>query len=279
MTSEPLTITLTRYNEPNWLLWETLESLSHQQDVQAEVLFLDQIEDVETQNYVKKLSSEAIHFDYRTIPAKSLSFARNFAIKHAANDRILFIDSDAIADPSWAFEMGRSLSQNNVAVAGGRIKPKWHKPPLAIARAQVVWEQYSLLDLGEHEIPFHKAVGASFGINRSVLGETAYFDENLGRKGGNLMGGEDTELCDRAAERNLAIMYNGRAVVHHQILPERIRYRWILKRIYFAGLGRAAKGGRPSPTHKSRLMDYLVLPIILPWYAAGYLRGRKLTKT
>jgi hypothetical protein len=89
-----------------------------------------------------------------------------------------------------------------------------------------------------------------------------------------LLGGEESDLARRARARGLDVVYEGRAVVHHQILPERISYRWIFRRLFYAGLSRALLTGAPSPSQPMTRNDYLALPFVLPWYAAGYLCGR-----
>lgn len=274
MTSNKITISLTRYNEPNWLVWQALQSLACQQHVQAEVLFLDQSQDREIEKKLEKLNTKNVCFKHINIKAESLSFARNYAIKAALSNYILFIDCDAIADKNWAFHLSECLTNRAGAIVGGKILPKWHSTPLAITKAGIVREQYSLLDLGNHEIEARKIVGAGFGINRKLLDDEAYFNANLGRRRGLLLGGEETDLCERALERGLRVYYNGNSVVHHQILAERICYKWIFRRIYYSGVGRGLRKGPPKPTHKTGLWDYIVLPIILPWYAAGYLHGR-----
>jgi GT2 family glycosyltransferase len=267
-----VTITLTRYAEPDWLVMETLESLTRQEGVSGEVLFLDQNHESEID--FDRLENANLEFKRICIPAKSLSYARNYAIEHAENDLILYIDSDAIAEPDWAKFMAEALGRRGVAIVGGRILLKWHKTPLWITRARVVHEQYSSLDLGRETREFPKVVGASFGINRALLGNDAYFNEELGRRPGLLLGGEETDLCTRARKRSLGVLYQGKALVHHQVLPERIKYSWIFRRMYYAGKGRASAGGMPSATHEMCIWDYLVLPIVIPFYAAGYLAAR-----
>ena len=96
----------------------------------------------------------------------------------------------------------------------------------------------------------------------------------LGRSGGKLFGGEDTDLCARVRAAGGKVVYNGRAVVDHQILPERITYRWLMRRMFYAGYGRGIRGGPPSPSHEMTVMDWLVLPIILPAYLIGLAASR-----
>ena len=266
-------ITLTRFNEPNWLLWQTLESLSRQTGVEADILFLDQREDDETRRKAESLTRERVRFHYHVIPAAGLSSARNRALADSPHDLILFTEPDALPDEHWAFHLLQSLAKPRVAVVGGRIVPRWHRKPMAIVRSRLVAEQYSMLDLGVSEIDCRQLVGASFGVNRRLLGDDAYFDENLGRRDGILLSGEETDLCRRSLERNLRNVYNGRALTHHQVLPERITYEWIMRRIFFTGVSRAMRGGRPGPVHRWRMWDRLVLPVILPFYASGYAYG------
>ena len=51
-----ITITLTRYKEPNWLVNQTLDSLANQNNIKATILFLDQFENIQIKKYCTKLS-------------------------------------------------------------------------------------------------------------------------------------------------------------------------------------------------------------------------------
>ena len=270
------TITFTRYNEPAWLIKDTLVSLSEQKDVRALVLVLDQYEpDDGTEELCRELSSEAIRFEYSRIPARSLSFSRNEAIARTQTSSLLFIDSDAIAEPDWAAEMLRILEGENVGIAGGRILPKWHRRPLLLAKSNLVMDQYSVLDFGNGAKDVDRIVGANFGLNVALLGEHAYFDEALGRREGKLFSGEESDLCARTMQQGHRIRYSGASVVHHQILPERIRYRWVWRRMYYAGYARAQIGGAPRPSKPWQPWDYFALAVVLPAYALGYWHGKR----
>ena len=269
-----ISITLTRYREPNWLVWEALDSLARQRGIRAEVLFLDQMQDNETEAYIHELLSDDVAFEYIRIEERGLSYARNLAIERARNNILLFIDADAIAEPDWAKQLATLLTQPGVAVAGGKILPKWHGRPILLARSRLVMDQYSILDLGAGVREVARVVGTNFGINRAVGDGEANFDEAYGRQEGRLLSGEESDLCRRVRLCGRKVVYNGAALVHHQILRERISYSWVMKRIYYAGLLRAMQGGMPNPTQKTSFCDYLVLPAILPAYALGYFRGR-----
>lgn len=270
-----VSIALTRYKESDDIVEDALRSLSLQEDITAEVLVLDQKKSVSLRGFANSLNTDTIDFKYDSIPTVSLSYARNLAVERAISDIVLFIDADAVAHPRWAVELAEVFSKPSSGIVGGKILPRWHKRPLLAAKAHWVWEQYSLLDLGNGVITTHKVVGANFAIHRGRLAGEAYFDERLGRRDGILLGGEETDLCRRAAKAGWQTCYNGRAIVEHQVLPERIRYKWLLKRVYYAGYSRAVTGGEAQPTHALGGWDYAILPLLAPFYIVGKYLGKR----
>ncbi|MCP4429939.1 MAG: glycosyltransferase [Gammaproteobacteria bacterium] len=269
-----LNITVTRYNESDSLILETLESLTRQVNVTASVMFFDQDSDSNIQQCIDKLSNNRIDITRIIIPAISLSYARNQAIDKCQTSILLFIDSDAIAEPNWAEMMLKAFKDSEAAIVGGKIVLKWKAKPPLLAKSNIVREQYSCLDLGDDLVPSSKVIGASFGVDLSKLGKLAFFDEELGRRNGILLGGEETNLCRRAIKSGLNVFYQGGALVHHQVLLERISNRWIYKRLYYAGYSRAQSGGTPSPSHSKNAWDYFLLPIYFPPYLFGYFKSK-----
>jgi len=275
LTMKLVTISLTRYKEPNSLLHDCLGSISTQKNIQAKVLVLDQQDSSDTRKFCESISSNSIKFIYHVIDEVSLSYARNQAIALSDTDILLYIDPDAIADLNWAFELG-SILHRGAAVAGGKIIPYWHKKMPWICRSLIIREQYSILDLENETFPTNRIFGTNFGIHLKLLGKHAYFDLELGRKNGNLMGGEETDLCDRAKKNGCQIFYCGSAIVTHKILSERINYRWIWRRIIYTGRNRAVRGGMINPINKLSVWDYIIIPLFLIPYSFGYFH-QKLT--
>ncbi|MCP5373093.1 MAG: glycosyltransferase [Hyphomicrobiales bacterium] len=256
------------------MIREALDSLGRQDGAVGEVLFLDQQNDPALAAHCAGLSTDALVFRAVAVPPSGLSEARNRSLEMAAHDIVLFLDSDAVAGPGWAGALAAALAAEEVGVVGGRVVPRWHRPPLILARSPVVLEQYSLVDLGPDTRSCDKVVGANFGLHRSRLGTEARFDTALGRRPGTLLGGEETDLCRRVRALGLDVRYCGAAGVEHQILPERIRFAWLQRRFYYAGISRALQGGRPRPYHGSRapLRNLWLIPL-LPAYALGLMRG------
>ncbi|MEZ5723343.1 MAG: glycosyltransferase [Paracoccaceae bacterium] len=268
-----VTMTVTRLGEPDDMLRDCLAALAAQEGAQGEILLIEQ-----------KLDSDLRGADFsntrwrcRIIRARlpGLSAARNLALEEAGFDQVLFCDADAVPHAGWAAAMQDALAQPGVAIVGSRILPRWTRRQPLLARAQVVRDQLSLYDLGEDSRDVPRVVGAGFGLDRAHHPEEMRFDEALGRRDGRLFGGEESDLCQRVAAAGGRIVYVGGAVVDHVIQPERHRARWILTRLYYAGLGRSQAGGAPSPSRKPGLWDWLLLPVILPPYALGWVRGRR----
>ncbi len=272
MTAE-ITITLTRHDEPDALVQGTLESLGKQRNVRAWVHFYDQRHSPELASLCGALSSPRITFQAHPVEKMALSPARNLAFEACKTDRLLYLDADARPRPDWAINLAQALDGEKVAVAGSRILPDWHGAPLFPARSAIVREQYSLLDLGNETFTVNKVIGAGFGVDRAKLGEEAYFDVNLGRRSGTLLGGEETDLCRRAIQAGYSVVYCGASIVDHFVPAERLTWRWLMRRFYYAGVNRAINKGPPQPANRMSWANILPLVPLLPAYVLGYVRG------
>ena len=267
-----VTITLTRYAEPDELVSQAIAGALLQEGVTGEILFFDQ----NTSSTLSEADFEPGNLKLKVVRGsmRSLSDARNAAIDQAAHDTILFLDSDAVPETGWAKAMADTLANPKCAVAGSRIEPGWPARPPAFAKARALLDQYSLLDLGQEMRVVNKVVGAGFGMDRGKLSKGFKFDPELGRRDGRLFGGEETDFCKRAQALGLEVHYCGEAAVTHLIQPERMSWSWIARRMVYAGYGRAQQGGAPSPSRALELADYLFMPFYLPPYAAGWIWGK-----
>jgi hypothetical protein len=62
-----------------------------------------------------------------------------------------------------------------------------------------------------------------------------------------------------------------------QVLPERISYRWLLRRFYYSGVERALTKNSMRPSATGRVfMDYVAYVFSLPALWLGYRRGRRM---
>lgn len=268
-----VTITLTRYAESDGLVSRAIRHALRQEGVTGEVLFIEQ--DVEKPLDEADFQGENLAFRMIARKLGGLSHARNLALEEARYPFVLYLDADAMARLDWAARLVEVLEAGDkVAIAGSRIVPGWPGKAPVWARARVVVDQYSMLDLGPETKPWHRVVGAAFGIDMAKLGPTMRFDTALGRRDGKLFSGEESDFCARVIERGFEVRYVGGACVTHEVAEERARLGWVLRRMYYAGLGRATIGGAPAPSRKPGMADWLTLPLTLPPYALGWARGK-----
>jgi glycosyltransferase involved in cell wall biosynthesis len=268
-----VTIAMTRYGESDELLARTLSAAAAQQGMAGEILFVDQRVDAP---FDEGLLTEG-NLPMRVIvdACGSLSAARNIALKEARFDHILYLDADALPQPDWALRMSAALDLGGVAIVGGRIVPGWEHTPPFFTRANVVLDQYSMLDLGKRDGPATKIVGASFGLDRSKIPSHIKFDPELGRREGRLFGGEESAFFAEVRAADLNARYVGTTYVTHLVAHERMRWGWILERMFYAGYGRSSQGGAPAPSRRLNAVDWVVAPIMLPPYVAGWLKAKR----
>ncbi len=72
-----------------------------------------------------------------------------------------------------------------------------------------------MLDLGPETRETGKVVGASFALHRVRLGKDVRFNEKLGRRPGVLLGGEESDLLNRAIAAGFHALHVGSSVVQH----------------------------------------------------------------
>ena len=271
-----ITIIITRYNESNELIIPCITSISNQKNVEAVTYFLDQKKDEYMERLCNNLSNKKIKIIYKNIPAISLSNARNTGIRLAKTDYVLFTDCDAIPDTNWAYELALPFTiSKKIAIIGGKSSPKWLSKQKWYHHSNILMDIYSLLDLGENIKEIDRIVGVNFVLNKKLLGKDSFFNENLGRRPGSLLGGEESELCKRAIKKGFKIFYNGKARVQHQIQKDRMNLKWIIRRFYYGGYGKALIGGAPKTySQKRNIYDKLVLGIVTIPYLIGFIKGK-----
>jgi len=276
-----VTIALTRYEEPDDLFHPALKGIARQERVYADVHVLDQSYHPETENFCKGISSSNITFLYRVIPARGCACARNTAIRLCKTDILLWTDPDMLLPPDWAYHFSRILSDNTWDVAGGKIIPQWQKPPRWYMKTNIMMDQYSLLDLGDNVIETDRIIGGSMGLHLRTLGRQAFFDQNLGRQKGTLLGGVDSEFCERVRQRGFRVCYVGTVAAGHYIPASRMRPGWIARKFFYSGLSRSLRGGLPATMNKRKKSsaDYFVLAAFAVFYTMGFIMGMVRRKT
>ncbi len=177
------------------------------------------------------------------VNAPGVSAARNAGADNTVTDYIAYIDDDAIPAETWVETILDALSLPGPppALLGGRIVPKWEAPLPG-------WWPPSLrgvLSIIEHEgqgeyrtnalPPGLEPYAANLVVHVPSLRAQGGFGCGIGRIGGALLSDEEVQLAWRMQDSGLAIRYDSRIVVFHQIQARRLQPDWLLARLYWQG--------------------------------------------
>ncbi len=171
---------------------------------------------------------------------RGLSASRNLGIKHSSGDVIAFLDDDAVAHPRWIESLIPHYDREDVVGVGGPILPIWYRRPPRFLPEEFYWILgVSYKGQRDSAGEVSHTFGSNISFRREIFDEVGLFNVTLGRTGEVLLGGEETEFCERIREKNpsLRIYYEPSAVVYHRVYPYRLTLRYILRRLYYVGRG------------------------------------------
>lgn len=261
-------------DDPINFIDKCLKSLLPQEKV-CEIIVVDSSKKDDIKKFCNSLENSKINYIYT--PPRGLSDARNKGMSIAKKNIVAFTDADCIVDKNWAYNIFLSFKiAEDVAVVGGKVLPKWLSKPNRILYSSAIAQGfYSLFDMGEELKEVHQVFGGNFAINKNLVTDR-FFSPELGRGKGNLLGGEETQLCREIEMKKLKIIYDPLAIVLHQIPEERSKLKWMWKRMYYGGINRATVGGRPTPKTVNfvsyNFYDIIFLVIFIVPYIYGILK-------
>ena len=221
-----------------------------------------------------RILSEAAGASLIRVDEPGLSLARNAALEAAETEWIVYVDDDATPRERWAEGLTRALSSapEDVAVIGGRIKPRW---PAGVSTEHVDASWMLLLSCVDEDgtgdvAGGRKVCGANLAVRRAALRAIGGFPVSLGRRGKRLISCEESFVIERLGQAGLRACYDGGFAVDHHIQPERLQLGWARRRAYWEGASRVRmlrELGRPIPWR----MNMVKLGLSLPWLRAKML--------
>jgi GT2 family glycosyltransferase len=141
---------------------------------------------------------------------QGLAAARNTAFTNAQHELVASVDADVIVEPRWLESLAEAFVDDNVAGSGGRLLEAFRDTPADAWRAK-----HMAQDLGEDRIemayPTVKRLGGFGTIFRKdaverVGGYDPQFRTNW----------EDVDLCTRLLRAGCKLVFEPRAIGHHQ---------------------------------------------------------------
>ena len=169
---------------------------------------------------------------------KGLSYSRNIGITHATGDIIAFIDDDAIPDPEWAETIINTFNDDDdVGAVTGEVIPLWEHEEMSWFPKELHWMiSCSYIMTPDQKEEVERGFGTNMAFKRGLLDDAGMFDTNLGIKGNNWVGGEDTDMFLSIKEAGKKVIFNPDARVLHKVYAYRICTKNIMKRAFDGGV-------------------------------------------
>ncbi|WP_350036939.1 glycosyltransferase [Pseudohaliea sp.] len=173
-------------------------------------------------------------------PVQGLSAARNRGVHEARGELLLWTDDDVLVSMNWLLEYASACTRNpSVAFFGGPIEPVFEGSPASWLSEgwRAVEAAFASRDLGSSECrlcPDTLPYGANFAVRRHVQKHFLY-DLELGRKGTEMLSGEESAVMTAVLEAGYSGLWLPGASVSHLIEPDRQRIRYL--RDYYQGIG------------------------------------------
>lgn len=232
------TISIQTYNHAETLAitLESLRLLCCTENIDYEILVVDNNSDDHTSKVINKYR-ELLAPRLRSVfeSRQGLSHARNRALQEAKGEIVCFLDDDVKVDPDWLRAVSDAFVKYSAVVVGGRSyliypssRPSWLPVEEEIMLSRLDYGDKALVNTDK------ELFGLNFCVSKKVALDVGGFDICLGRRGKNLMCGEEKKLQDSIRQAGGIVVYEPKAVVGHIVSAQRLTKRWFFKRI-FAG--------------------------------------------
>ena len=209
-----------------------------------EVIIVDNASTDDTKEIVGKCAEQLSCFlKYVFEPNLGLSNARNAGVASSQGEIVVFTDDDAIPDSVWLANLKKAFDDSAAWAAGGAARPVW---PNGKAPHWLHPSLYKFLGLtsfaSDHIAALHYPeypYGVNIAFRRDKIIMLGGFSSKLGRKGANLLSGEEVELCRKINQNGAKVVYAPGANVSHVIEKKRLEKSWFKSRSSIQGVSKA----------------------------------------
>jgi len=232
-----LSIVVCTYNRSESLK-DTLRALFGQKvsgALKIEILIVDNNSNDATRAVVESaMSRSPWPLRYLFEAQQGRSFAMNRAIRESSGSFIAFTDDDVLPEPTWIQSLWNSAQDFKADCVGGKVEPLWEQAPPTWLQNEKE-RQFALLALLDRGNEFQVAgkpdgsflVGANMAFKKEIFNELGFFRTDVGRRGKQLLSGEDSDMIRRFIEKGKRVVYAPTAVVKHKVPVERMQLSYL----------------------------------------------------
>lgn len=190
-----VSVVLPVFNEERYLeeCLKTLRKISYPED-KYEIIIVDNGSTDSSFEIARRYADQALLW-----PDVNVGAVRNFGVKHAKGDVLVFLDSDCLVPGDWLRQGVKLLFAEEKCVYGGNLnlreKPYWV-------------EKFWLLKNSSDKVPQHNLLGSCIFIQKRAFFDAGGFDENV-------TSGEDSALSNTLVKLGYTVIINRRLGVVH----------------------------------------------------------------
>jgi glycosyltransferase involved in cell wall biosynthesis len=185
-----------------------------------------------------------LRYLHKSVPG--LHVGRHAGMAHANGDILVYGDDDIEAFPTWLEAIAEAFKDENVALVGGKIVPRfecippdwfsdlWKETPWGRANGH-----HSLIDFGDEikAISPRFVWGCNFSIRKDVLQHVGGFHPDGVPKTLIRFRGDGESAVGRVVEaKGLTAMYHPHASVFHHVSGSRMKPEYLYSRAYAQGV-------------------------------------------
>ncbi len=240
---------------------------------QAPVVLVDMCPDERIVAGAREIDGVKVHH----VPGSSgLGESRQRGLEASERRLVAFLDADAVPRRGWRDALLAAVAPDDVAVAGGPVLAVWpERRPPALFRTQAAGDFLSMLDLGPEQLDVPRVLPGNMVVDRELTGADV-FAADLGRREGELLGAEEIQMMVRVVAEGRRIVYTPGAAVDHRTTSDRMRWRWMWRRVEAAGRESALTEHRLEPIPRPvSAGDRLFQAAVAPAFVLGRWRARR----
>lgn len=239
-----LTVLICTHNRAR-LLERTLDSLNaatYPQGVRARILVItNACRDDTLAVLARYQETMKVDLDWLQEPRLGKSHALNTGLAAVAGGIVAFVDDDHRVDPGYPLAIIDAFSKfPDAGLVCGRILPDWTGEEPAWVHNETFFPIRPLPVPRYDQGPESRWIGTegplpgggNLALRKAVFERIGGFSPDLGPKGHDLGGSEDSQFVLRALNAGFRLRYTPAMVQHHYVDLERLKLNYLMKKAY-----------------------------------------------